>query len=149
MYFQRCEIVGKSIFAFVFGLIFGLGLIVAQMVNPAKVLAFLDVAGKWDPSLALVMGGALLTLAIAQRFIRTSPELAEEQNQSSCDNSKAAGVDAKLIGGAAIFGIGWGLSGICPGPAIVGLTTGLPGSYVFVGAMFVGFALYRLLHRGQ
>ncbi|MGZ4959479.1 MAG: DUF6691 family protein [Methylomonas sp.] len=139
----------KNILAFVFGLIFGLGLIVAQMVNPGKVLAFLDVAGKWDPSLALVMLSALLILGVAQRFIRTSPELAQEQTQSSCDNSKGTGIDAKLLGGAAIFGIGWGLSGICPGPAIVGLTTGLPGSYVFAGAMFVGFALFGLLHRGQ
>ncbi|MGZ4999438.1 MAG: DUF6691 family protein [Methylomonas sp.] len=139
----------KNILAFVSGLIFGLGLIVAQMVNPGKVLAFLDVAGKWDPSLALVMLSALLILGVAQRFIRTSPELAQEQTQSSCDNSKGTGIDAKLLGGAAIFGIGWGLSGICPGPAIVGLTTGLPGSYVFAGAMFVGFALFGLLHRGQ
>lgn len=139
----------KSIFAFVFGLLFGLGLIVAQMVNPAKVLAFLDVVGRWDPSLALVMASALLTLGVLQRVIRTAPEPEEDQAQSTCDTPKASGVDARLIGGAAIFGIGWGLSGVCPGPAIVGLTTGLPGSYVYAGAMFVGFALFRLLHRGQ
>jgi uncharacterized membrane protein YedE/YeeE len=118
------------------------------MVNPAKVLAFLDVAGGWDPSLALVMASALLVLGVSQRLMRSSPKPAQEQEQSSCDNPKA-GVDAKLIGGAAIFGIGWGLSGICPGPALVGLTTGLPGSYVFAGAMFAGFLLFNWLHRGR
>lgn len=140
----------KSVFAFVFGLIFGLGLIVAQMTNPGKVLAFLDVAGTWDPSLALVMASALLVLGLSQRFIRqsTEPESDDEQQLSACDAPKAGG-DARLIAGAAIFGIGWGLSGICPGPAIVGLTTGLPGSYVFAGAMFAGFALFRLIHRGR
>jgi len=138
----------KNIFAFIFGLMFGLGLIVAQMVNPAKVLAFLDVTGAWDPSLALVMASALLVLGVSQRVMRTSPGPAQEQEQSSCDNPKA-GVDTKLIGGAAIFGIGWGLSGICPGPALVGLTTGLPGSYVFAGAMFAGFLLFKRLHRGR
>jgi uncharacterized membrane protein YedE/YeeE len=138
----------KNIFAFIFGLIFGLGLIVAQMVNPAKVLSFLDVAGAWDPSLALVMTSALLVMGVSQRLLRALPKSAQEQEQSSCDNPKA-GVDAKLIGGAAIFGIGWGLSGICPGPALVGLTTGLPGSYVFAGAMFAGFLLFNWRHRGR
>lgn len=135
----------KNISAFIFGLIFGLGLIVAQMTNPAKVLAFLDVTGAWDPSLALVMASALLTLGILQRFFKTASP-AQQQNQPVCDGQKS-GIDAKLIGGAAIFGIGWGLSGICPGPALVGLTTGLPGSYAFAGAMFAGFVLFNLLHR--
>jgi uncharacterized membrane protein YedE/YeeE len=135
----------KNISAFVFGLIFGIGLIVAQMTNPAKVLAFLDVAGGWDPSLALVMASALLILGVSQRLIRTSPELAQEQEQTACDTPKA-GVDGRLIAGAAIFGVGWGLSGICPGPAIVGLSSGLPGSYIFAGAMFAGFVLFNILH---
>lgn len=138
----------KNIAAFIFGLIFGAGLIVAQMTNPAKVLAFLDVAGAWDPSLALVMASALLILGVSQRLIRITPEPVREQEQSACDTPKA-GIDARLIAGAAIFGIGWGLSGICPGPAIVGLSSGLPGSYVFTGAMFAGFVLFKLLHRGR
>jgi uncharacterized protein len=140
----------KSIFAFVFGLIFGLGLIIAQMTNPGKVLAFLDVAGEWDPSLALVMASALIILGVSQRLIRLSPEpeSVDEQELSACD-SPQAGIDARLIAGAAIFGIGWGLSGICPGPAIVGLTSGLPGLYVFAAAMFAGFVLFRWVHGGR
>ncbi|MDD5275946.1 MAG: YeeE/YedE family protein [Methylovulum sp.] len=136
----------KNISAFVFGLIFGLGLIIAQMTNPAKVLAFLDIAGTWDPSLALVMASALLTLGVLQRVFRPLSEPDQEQEQPACGNRKS-GIDVQLIGGAAIFGIGWGLSGICPGPALVGLTTGLPGIYVFAGAMFVGFVLFNFLHR--
>ena len=138
----------KNISAFIFGLIFGLGLIIAQMTNPGKVLAFLDVAGDWDPSLALVMASALLILGVSQRVIRPAAAPVQEQDQPACDNPKS-GIDASLIGGAAIFGVGWGLSGICPGPAIVGLTTGLPGSYVFAGAMFGGFFLFKYLHRGR
>ncbi|MFZ2450260.1 MAG: DUF6691 family protein [Methylovulum miyakonense] len=137
----------KQIAAFIFGLIFGLGLIIAQMTNPAKVLAFLDVSGAWDPGLALVMASALLTLGLLQRFIPgLSEESATQQSQASCGTPKP-GVDSKLIVGAAIFGIGWGLSGICPGPALVGLTSGLSGSYVFIGAMFAGFVLFYGLHR--
>ncbi len=140
---------GKHIAAFIFGLIFGLGLIIAQMTNPAKVLAFLDVSGAWDPSLALVMASALLTLGLLQRVIPgLSEESPSQQGQASCGTSKS-GVDGKLIVGAAIFGIGWGLSGICPGPALVGLTSGLSGSYVFIGAMFAGFVLFYGLHRRQ
>ena len=135
----------KNISAFIFGLIFGFGLIVAQMTNPAKVLAFLDITGVWDPSLALVMASALLTLGILQRLFGAS-STDYEQDQPTCDSQKS-GIDAQLIGGATIFGIGWGLSGICPGPALVDLTSGLSGSYVFVGTLFVGFMLFNLLHR--
>ncbi len=138
----------KNIFAFIYGLIFGLGLIVAQMVNPTKVLAFLDVAGAWDPSLALVMASALLVLGTWRRLVRPSSEPAEQHDLRACDTAKA-GIDARLIAGEAIFGIGWGLSGLCPGPAIVGLTSGLPGNYVFAGAMFAGFILFNALHRGR
>ena len=135
-------------FAFLFGLFFGLGLIIAQMTNPDKVLAFLDVAGDWDFSLALVMGSALSVLGVSQRFIRNSAETAQHQEQLLCNHSQTV-IDAKLIIGSGIFGIGWGLSGICPGPAIVGLSSGLPGSYVFAAAMFGGFFLYKILHGKQ
>lgn len=134
----------KNFPAFILGLLFGLGLIVAKMTNPGKVLAFLDVAGDWDPSLAFVMASALLVLGVTQRLLPAKAD--PDQAGDACDRP-SAGVDARLIGGAAIFGVGWGLSGICPGPAIVGLTSGIPGVYVFAGAMFAGFALFNFLHR--
>jgi uncharacterized membrane protein YedE/YeeE len=133
---------------FASGLIFGLGLVIAQMTNPVKVLAFLDVAGSWDPTLALVMVGALLTLGILQRLIRKRPEQIQNTDLQARVSPKA-GIDAKLLTGSAIFGIGWGLSGFCPGPALISLTSGLAGGYVFVGAMFIGFFLFNRLHRGR
>ncbi len=134
--------------AFASSLIFGLGLVIAQMTNPVKVQAFLDVAGRWDPSLALVMAGALLTLGVLQHLIRKRSEQIQGTDRQAFTTPKA-GIDAKLITGSAIFGIGWGLSGLCPGPAIIGLTSGLAGSYVFIGAMFAGFFLFNSLHRGS
>lgn len=137
----------KNIGAFAWGLTFGIGLIVAQMTNPNKVLAFLDVAGAWDFSLALVMAGALATLAIGLHFVKARQEIGTQHiNLQRFDNSML-GIDSRLIAGAGLFGIGWGLSGFCPGPALVGLTSGLAGDYVFVGAMFAGFGVFHLLHR--
>ena len=130
----------KQFSLFCYGLLFGIGLIVAGMSNPAKVLAFLDVAGSWDPSLALVMGGALVTLAGARVLIR-------QKLEPEVTAWHSAGIDRRLIGGAAIFGVGWGLSGFCPGPALIGLTAGVFGNYVFVSAMFAGFYLYQRLQR--
>ena len=97
------------------GLLFGAGLTISQMVNPAKVAGFLDVAGDWDPSLALVMGGALTVTAICYRLTmrRGAPLLASDFRLPTAED-----VDARLIGGAALFGVGWGLAGFCPGPAI-------------------------------
>lgn len=139
----------KSNFSsFACGLIFGLGLVIAQMTNPAKVKAFLDVAGAWDPTLAFVMIGALVTLSILQYLIRKPPEQIQDSDQQACVSPKAR-IDAKLITGSAIFGIGWGLAGFCPGPAIVGLTSGLAGSYVFAGAMFIGFFLFNFMHHDR
>jgi uncharacterized membrane protein YedE/YeeE len=136
----------KYIYVFCFGLIFGLGLIIAQMTNPGKVLAFLDITGDWDPSLALVMISALLVLGVPQRLNITPNTSAHEHDQQIVNTPKHL-IDANLIIGSSIFGLGWGLSGICPGPAIVGLTSGLSESYVFAGAMFAGFYLFKLLHR--
>jgi uncharacterized membrane protein YedE/YeeE len=126
------------------GTLFGLGLTLAQMTNPEKVLGFLDVAGHWDPSLALVMAGALTTLALMQRLARRRPApiLA-----SSFNEPKNARIDARLLTGAALFGIGWGLSGICPGPAIAALSHGRIEIYVFTAAMFAGMGLFQRLHR--
>jgi uncharacterized protein len=134
--------------SFISGLIFGLGLVISQMTNPVKVLSFLDVAGNWDPTLAFVMIGALLTLGILQRLIRKRPEQIQDTDLQTCVSPKAK-IDAKLITGSAIFGIGWGLSGLCPGPALISLTSGLAGSYMFVGTMFIGFFLFNRLHRDR
>ncbi len=131
----------KNLVAGLLGLLFGFGLIIANMTNPSKVLAFLDVSGEWDPSLAIVMASALLTLAAIQRLMDLSPE-----TQTSCDGVKQ-GIDRKLLIGSTIFGIGWGLSGICPGPALLGISSGLPASYVFLGAMFVGFVIFNRFHQ--
>ena len=132
--------------AFASGLVFGVGLVLAQMTNPEKVLAFLDVAGAWDPSLAFVMVGALLTLGILQYLIRKRPEPIQDTDRQTFVSPQAK-IDAKLIVGSAIFGIGWGLSGFCPGPALVSLASGLVGAYVFVAAMFTGFWVFNRLHR--
>ena len=131
----------KNLVAGSLGLLFGFGLIIANMTNPSKVLAFLDVSGAWDPSLAIVMASALITLAAMQRLMHLSPE-----TQTSCDGVKQ-GIDRKLLIGSAIFGIGWGLSGICPGPALVGLSAGLPAVLVFIGAMLVGFVVFNRFHQ--
>lgn len=124
------------------GLVFGLGLAVSGMMNPAKVIGFLDVAGNWDPTLAFVMGGALLVAVPAYRFIpkRGRPVLEEE---FSLPKKKA--VDAPLVWGSAIFGVGWGLVGFCPGPALAALGTGLTPVFAFVAAMLAGMALHARL----
>lgn len=126
--------------AFVSGLLFGLGLIVSQMVDPAKVLGFLDVFGRWDPSLAFVMGGAVMVSALGYRIAkrRAAPVLA-----TRLEIPTRRDLDLRLIGGAALFGIGWGLVGLCPGPALVALTFGPRDVFVFVAAMIVGMAAFR------
>lgn len=128
--------------ALVSGLVFGLGLAVSGMMNPAKVIGFLDVAGDWDPTLAFVMGGALLVAVPAYRFIpkRGRPVLEEE---FSLPKKKA--IDAPLLGGSALFGVGWGLVGFCPGPAIAALGTGLLPVFAFVAAMLSGMAIHARL----
>lgn len=124
------------------GLVFGLGLAVSGMMNPAKVIGFLDVAGDWDPTLAFVMGGALLVAVPAYRLIpkRERPVLEEE---FSLPRKEA--VDAPLVGGSVLFGVGWGLVGFCPGPAIAALGTGLVPVFAFVAAMLAGMALHARL----
>ncbi len=133
-----------SIFAFVAGLVFGLGLIVAGMANPAKILGFLDIAGKWDPSLAFVMAGAiavgLVAFALARR--RTTSALG-----LSMQLPTARTVDVRLVGGSLLFGIGWGLAGFCPGPAIVALGAGYVKAGVFVVAMLLGMGVFELIER--
>ncbi|MEC9250197.1 MAG: DUF6691 family protein [Pseudomonadota bacterium] len=121
------------------GLVFGIGLTVSQMVNPAKVLAFLDILGDWDPSLMFVMGGALLVTAGGYRlaWMRPAP-LYAERFQVPTDTS----IDRKLALGAVMFGAGWGLVGLCPGPAIAALTLGGPKIWVFMLAMLAGMLIH-------
>ncbi len=122
------------------GALFGLGLAISGMVNPQKVIGFLDVAGDWDPTLAFVMGGALLVAIPAFRLIfkRPRPVLADEFELPTKKD-----VDARLLAGAAVFGIGWGLAGFCPGPAVTALATGLTPVFAFVAAMVMGMAVYK------
>ena len=121
------------------GMLFGLGLAISGMMNPAKVVGFLDVAGGWDPTLAFVMGGALVVTVPAFRLIlgRPRPILAD----GFALPTKSA-LDGRLLGGAALFGVGWGLSGFCPGPAVAALVTGLTPVFAFVAAMMAGMVLY-------
>lgn len=123
------------------GLIFGLGLLVSGMANPQKVLGFLDLAGPWDPSLALVMGGAiavgLVGFAIAR--MRQRSLLGEPMQLPSRTD-----IDAPLLVGSALFGIGWGLAGYCPGPALTGITAGMPSAIIFSAAMLAGMVLFGL-----
>lgn len=122
------------------GLLFGIGLTVSQMVNPAKVLNFLDLAGNWDPSLAFVLAGAIATAALGFQRVRrrTAPLFA-----GSFQWPSARDIDRRLMLGAALFGIGWGLVGLCPGPAVAALSLD-PGRVVlFVLAMFAGMAVFR------
>ena len=127
---------------FVSGLLFGLGLTVSAMVNPAKVIGFLDLAGNWDPSLALVMiGGLAITLPAFQLVLRRDRPLLE--TRFFLPTSKD--VDRRLLGGAVLFGVGWGLAGLCPGPALTSLVT-LNGSiWLFVIAMVGGMVFHRLV----
>ena len=129
-------------FALASGTLFGLGLAVSGMVNPAKVLAFLDVAGAWDPTLAFVMGGALAVTTPAFRYVlsRGQPWFAPGFALPTRTD-----LDPKLVLGAALFGIGWGLAGLCPGPAVTGLVTGKASLYAFVAAMIAGFVLHDFI----
>ena len=126
------------------GLIFGIGLIVSGMANPAKVKNFLDLAGTWDPSLAFVMGAAVLVTFVGYRvaFRRGAPLFADRFNLPT----KSA-IEGRLLIGAGIFGIGWGLGGYCPGPALVALPLLAQGTLVFVPAMLVGLAVARWVGR--
>ena len=132
------------IVAAIVGLIFGLGLIVSGMANPQKVLGFLDLAGPWDPSLALVMGGAvavgLIGFALARKRERS---LLGEPMQLPTHKD----IDAPLLVGGALFGIGWGLAGYCPGPALVGVSAGVGSAIIFTLAMLAGMLLFGLWQR--
>jgi hypothetical protein len=129
----------KSLMALLCGMLFGVGLTVSQMVDPNKVLNFLDIFGNWDPSLAFVMVGGICVFFLGYQFIikkSAKPILAEQFDLPS--NSK---IDKSLISGAALFGLGWGLAGICPGPALANISGGEPKIFVFIVMMLVGMQL--------
>jgi uncharacterized membrane protein YedE/YeeE len=130
--------------AFVSGVLFAIGLGLAGMTNPAKVLAFLDVLGDWDPSLAFVMGGAIAVYAPVYRKLkgRDAPKFAERFHWPT-----AKDVDRRLIIGSILFGVGWGLGGLCPGPAVVAVTGGTVGISIFFVAMITGMLAQRGLVR--
>ncbi|MDY7018371.1 MAG: DUF6691 family protein [Nitrospirota bacterium] len=128
------------------GFLFGVGLIVAQMTNPRKVLDFLDVARVWDPSLAFVMGGALVVYALAYGMSCRSPKPLVGESFSSPPRWP---IDGRLLAGAFIFGVGWGLGGFCPGPALTALGFGGPKVVAFVLAMILGVLLHDGLFKSR
>ncbi|AJJ11650.1 sulfur transport family protein [Yersinia rohdei] len=132
------------LFSLVAGLIFGLGLIVAGMANPEKVLGFLDISGYWDPSLALVMAAAVAvaTLGFAWAKKRKTSLLGLPLQLPTSTK-----IDKRLIGGSLLFGIGWGLAGICPGPALVLLGAGMYKGAIFVAAMLAGMGIFSVIER--
>ena len=128
--------------ALIVGLVFGIGLIVSGMTDPAKVQGFLDLAGNWDPSLAFVMGGAILVGLLAFR-------LAGKRERSLLGDAMrmptATAIDRRLVLGGLAFGAGWGLGGFCPGPALASLATGSPKALIFTGAMLAGMLVFEVL----
>lgn len=130
--------------SFIVGLVFGIGLIISGMTDPAKVTGFLDLAGLWDPSLAFVMGGAILVGAVAFR-------LAGERQRSLLGEAMrlptATRIDRRLVLGSLAFGAGWGLAGFCPGPALASLAAGGIKPLIFTAAMLAGMAIFELFER--
>jgi uncharacterized protein len=136
----------KTFTALIAGLVFGLGLILSGMADPAKVLGFLDVAGRWDPSLAFVMAGAIGvgTVAFGLAARRTTTLLGEPMRLPP-----TRPIDVRLVIGSALFGIGWGIAGFCPGPALVALGMAQSKAVIFVGAMLAGMGLFEAIEHGR
>lgn len=130
--------------ALIAGLVFGLGLVISQMVNPAKVIDFLDIFGDWDPSLAFVMGAALIVTAIGYRLAwRNAKPFAADRFQVPGNRT----IDRRLALGAILFGVGWGLVGLCPGPAIAALLIGGLPVIIFLGSMIAGMVIFEGFNR--
>ncbi|MGR5164819.1 DUF6691 family protein [Vibrio owensii] len=128
------------------GVLFGIGMVISGMADPAKVIGFLDITGAWDPSLAFVMGGALAVFVPAYLLLIKPRSESVFGDEIICPTSKA--IDNKLVGGAALFGIGWGLLGVCPGPAVASLFTGNTQVLFFIAAMLVGSFTAKRVVRG-
>lgn len=131
-------------YSFAAGLIFGLGLLISGMADPAKVLGFLDLAGAWDPSLGLVMAGAIGVAAPAFALARRQPRAFDGEPMQW---PAAKAIDRRLLGGSALFGVGWGLAGLCPGPALLNAGAGYGQAWLFVAAMAAGMALHGAQQR--
>ena len=132
----------SALAAFVAGVIFAIGLAIGGMTQPAKVAGFLDLTGDWDPSLMFVMGGAVITHASLYRLIHQRPT---PLFTAAFSVPTRKDIDVRLLGGAALFGIGWGLSGFCPGPALTSLASGQTPVLIFVAAMIGGMYLYTVV----
>lgn len=132
----------RLIYIFLIGALFGMGIVVSGMGNPAKVVNFFDIAGTWDPSLMFVMGGALIVTAIGYRFVLPRPKPLFED---SFRLPVVARIDGRLLAGSSTFGVGWGIAGFCPGGALPVLGAFEPAVWLFSGAMVVGILMARLL----
>lgn len=132
----------RIVSSFLIGLLFGLGLVVSQMVNPAKITGFLDVAGHWDPTLLVVMASAMVTTLIGYRIVKGRKRPMLEAEFQFPTNTI---IDRPLIIGAAIFGAGWGLAGLCPGPGITAAALGGAAPWAFVAAMLAGIWVRRFV----
>jgi uncharacterized membrane protein YedE/YeeE len=133
-----------TFFALIVGLLFGVGLIVSGMTNPAKVTSFLDLAGRWDPSLAFVMGGAIVVGLVA---FRMASSRAKSLLGDAMRLPTARHIDRRLVLGGLAFGVGWGLAGFCPGPALASLAGGGSKPLIFTGAMVAGMVIFEILER--
>lgn len=131
----------QRVIALVAGLLFGAGLAVSGMIDPSRVQGFLDLFGNWDPTLAFVMGGAMLPMAVAWWI---KPRLQSPVAASDFDLPETIRLDRKLATGAGLFGVGWGISGLCPGPALADLAIAPTQAAIFVVAMVAGMAIHRL-----
>jgi uncharacterized membrane protein YedE/YeeE len=126
------------------GLLLGIGLILSGMANPAKVIGFLDVAGPWDPSLGLVMGGGLVVGSIGFTLLKKQSKTLSGEPLNLPASRK---IDLRLILGSVLFGIGWGVTGICPGPGLVLLGAGIPEGVIYVASLLAGMTLYSLIEK--
>ena len=126
------------------GIIFGIGLILSGMTNPGKVIGFLDLAGRWDPSLGFVMGGAILVALFAARWARGRTQ---SLSGAAMRMPTATRIDRRLVLGSLTFGVGWGLAGYCPGPALASLASGGAKPLLFVAAMVAGILVFEVLER--
>ena len=134
----------QVLMALLSGLVFGVGLIISGMTDPSKVIGFLDLAGKWDPSLAFVMGGAILVGVFAYRFATTRLQAILGGSMQLPTNRR---IDRRLVLGALAFGAGWGLAGYCPGPVLASLATGGSKPLIFTTAMLAGMVIFEIQDR--